>query len=44
METYVLNIIDTPGLSEKRLNYEESRKDEELLKLAVLLIKKILLI
>ena len=39
-ETYVLNILDTPGLSEKRLNNEESRKDEEIMKLAVLFIKK----
>ena len=39
-ETFVLNVIDTPGLREKRLNHDESREDEEILKLAVLFIKK----
>jgi hypothetical protein len=30
---YNVNIIDTPGLREKRFNYEEGRSDSELLKL-----------
>lgn len=35
---YVLNVIDTPGLKEKRLNSSESREDDEILKLVRLFI------